>query len=52
MLFKIKTSDIPVLLIPNLYCIFDTTISNEKGFNCKVVDLIEYYNFDADFISI
>ena len=36
-----------------LYCIFDTpNISNEKLVNCKVVYLVEYYNFVVDFISI
>jgi hypothetical protein len=27
-------------------------ISNEKVVNCEVVDLIEYYNFHVDFVSI
>lgn len=27
-------------------------ISNEKVVNCKVVDLIEYYNLNANFVSI
>jgi hypothetical protein len=25
---------------------------NEKDVNCKVIDLVEYYNFDVDFISV
>jgi hypothetical protein len=27
-------------------------ISNEKFVNCKVVDLVQYYNFDVNFVSI
>jgi len=28
------------------------TNSDEKVVNCKDADLVEYYNFDADFTSI
>jgi hypothetical protein len=28
------------------------TISNKKIVNCEIVDLVKYYNFDLDFISI
>ena len=31
-----------------VYCIFGTkTISNEKVVNCKVIDLVDYYNFNG-----
>jgi hypothetical protein len=47
------TTNVILLTTQFLYCIFDTLNDlNENVVNCKVVDLVEYYNFDVSFVFI